>query len=132
MYYLFSVQSLDKTENGKFKVILRSHHIAAVLEHCKVCSSEQKAIRNTAQLVQIPTQPICILYLSFSKSNNALIRFSPACYLILFLSFLFCNNFYLGILSYLVSVLNLNYSTELVIHVTFEILIHILLSIFNL
>ncbi|XP_022131840.1 probable thimet oligopeptidase isoform X2 [Momordica charantia] len=29
-------ESLDKTENGKFKVIMRSHHIAAVLEHCKV------------------------------------------------------------------------------------------------
>lgn len=29
-------ESLDKTENGKFKVIMRSHHTAAVLEHCKV------------------------------------------------------------------------------------------------
>lgn len=31
-----SVQCLDKAENGKFKVTMKSHHVAAVLELCKV------------------------------------------------------------------------------------------------
>lgn len=30
------MQSLDKAENGIFKVTLKSHHVAAVLELCKV------------------------------------------------------------------------------------------------
>lgn len=29
-------ESLDKNENGQFKVTMRSHHTAAILEHCKV------------------------------------------------------------------------------------------------
>lgn len=64
LLYHFSMQSLDKTENGKFKVIMRSHHTAAVLEHCKVCSSEPKAFWNTVQLIRILTQPIisCIFF----------------------------------------------------------------------
>lgn len=30
------MQSLDKAENGKLKVTLKSHHVAAVLELCEV------------------------------------------------------------------------------------------------
>ena len=60
--YLFSTQSLDKTENGKFKVVMRSHHTAVVLEHCKVCSQEPEAFWNTVQLFQILIQPIYLLY----------------------------------------------------------------------
>ncbi|KAL6969325.1 thimet oligopeptidase [Sarracenia purpurea var. burkii] len=30
------LKSLDKAENGKFKVTLRTHHVSPVLEHCKV------------------------------------------------------------------------------------------------
>lgn len=34
------MQSLDKADNGKLKVTLKSHHVASVLELCKVCSAE--------------------------------------------------------------------------------------------
>ncbi|XP_010248843.1 PREDICTED: probable thimet oligopeptidase isoform X2 [Nelumbo nucifera] len=30
------IKSLDKAENGKLKVVLRSHHVSPVLEYCKV------------------------------------------------------------------------------------------------
>ena len=36
---MFILQSLDKAENGKFKVYLRSRHVIPVLELCKVWSS---------------------------------------------------------------------------------------------
>ncbi|KAG4975400.1 hypothetical protein JHK87_032221 [Glycine soja] len=35
------LKGLDKSDNGKFKISLRSHHVAAVLEFCKVGTTRQ-------------------------------------------------------------------------------------------
>ncbi|KAL2253718.1 UNVERIFIED_CONTAM: putative thimet oligopeptidase [Sesamum indicum] len=35
------LKSLEKTENGKFKVVLRSHHVSPILELCKVGSTRK-------------------------------------------------------------------------------------------
>ncbi|WVZ08365.1 hypothetical protein V8G54_021711 [Vigna mungo] len=35
------LKDLDKSENGKFKISLRSHHVAAVLQFCKVGTTRQ-------------------------------------------------------------------------------------------
>ncbi|CAJ1852963.1 unnamed protein product [Sphenostylis stenocarpa] len=35
------LKALDQSENGKFKISLRSHHVAAILEFCKVGTTRQ-------------------------------------------------------------------------------------------
>ncbi|XP_073132698.1 probable thimet oligopeptidase isoform X2 [Henckelia pumila] len=35
------LKTLDKAENGKFKIMLRSHHVAPILDYCKVGSTRK-------------------------------------------------------------------------------------------
>ncbi|KAH9772777.1 putative thimet oligopeptidase [Citrus sinensis] len=46
------LKSLDKAENGIFKVTLKSHHVAAVLELCK-CAFEPLKVGRTRRLVAV-------------------------------------------------------------------------------
>ncbi|GAA0170696.1 metalloprotease [Lithospermum erythrorhizon] len=36
------INSLDNFEKGKFKIMLKSHHVSPILEHCKVGSTRRK------------------------------------------------------------------------------------------